>query len=329
MKIPVNEIKINEGRRKTDQSQVHQLIKSIGEVGLINPITVDPNHTLIAGLHRLTAAKALGWTEIECTVSNLEGIEAKLAEIDENIIRTNLTVQEQGELLKRRKMLYETLHPETKAGVSQANGMNKALGNNVSCNAQSTCKSFIQDTAEKLHMHPSTISRHLRIASTLTPKTADILSGMKKYPKQSELLKLCGLPPLEQEKVAELLAAGAIRSVAEYLNLRACENASTDTEEFEDDVSDKASIKEQNDLTDNQKSAVMLLSYITDYVSEQSRDLRAHETAFLSLPADYLAQVSEMLDELKETYDYLHDIVVQAQADHYGEGGTNVEKNDS
>jgi len=39
-------------------------IQSISEIGLLNPITVDREHTLIAGLHRLKATKQLGRTEI-------------------------------------------------------------------------------------------------------------------------------------------------------------------------------------------------------------------------------------------------------------------------
>ena len=76
MKIAISEVKINLGRRETRLSGVDELAKSISEVGLLNPITVDPNHTLIAGLHRLEAAKRLGWTEIECTVCDLEGLSA-------------------------------------------------------------------------------------------------------------------------------------------------------------------------------------------------------------------------------------------------------------
>ena len=87
---------------------------------------------MIAGLHRLDAAKLLGWTEIECTVSSLEGLQAELAELDENFIRSELSTVEYGELLLRRKEIYEALHPETKKGPAQAAGMNRAVGNNVS-----------------------------------------------------------------------------------------------------------------------------------------------------------------------------------------------------
>lgn len=98
MQIPIYQINVNAGRREADPEAVQKLADSISKVGLLNPITVDQEYTLIAGLHRLEAAKHLGWPEIECTVKNLDGLLAELAEIDENLIR--------------RKEIYEVLHPE-------------------------------------------------------------------------------------------------------------------------------------------------------------------------------------------------------------------------
>ena len=60
MLVQISEIKINAGRREADQESVQELADSISKVGLLNPITVDQNYTLIAGPHRLEAAKALG-----------------------------------------------------------------------------------------------------------------------------------------------------------------------------------------------------------------------------------------------------------------------------
>ena len=91
MRIPISEIKINPGRREVLSKGVSELAKSIAEVGLLNPITLNRDNTLIAGLHRLEAAKLLGWAEVDCTVSSLEGLQAELAEIDENFVRTDLS----------------------------------------------------------------------------------------------------------------------------------------------------------------------------------------------------------------------------------------------
>ena len=67
MKIQVNEIQVREGRRELDTDHVRELADSIRELGLLNPITVDKDHFLIAGLHRLEAVKLLEWRSVECT----------------------------------------------------------------------------------------------------------------------------------------------------------------------------------------------------------------------------------------------------------------------
>lgn len=106
MRIPIKEIKINPGRREALPERVAELAKSIAEIGLLNPVTLDRANTLIAGLHRLEAAKLLGWDEVDYTVSSLEGLRAELAEIDENFVRTDLSAIEYGEILLRRKEIY-------------------------------------------------------------------------------------------------------------------------------------------------------------------------------------------------------------------------------
>ena len=100
--------------------RVEELARSIAAVGLMNPITVTQDNTLIAGLHHLEAVKLLGWTEIECTVSDADGLQAELAGMDENFVRAGLSHRELGDLLLRRKELYEAIHPETQQG--QRNG---------------------------------------------------------------------------------------------------------------------------------------------------------------------------------------------------------------
>ena len=80
MKVPVDSIQVNAGRRDADRQHVVELAESIRELGLLNPITIDKSHILIAGLHRLEAAKLLGWTEIDCTITRLEGLQAELAD---------------------------------------------------------------------------------------------------------------------------------------------------------------------------------------------------------------------------------------------------------
>ena len=208
MQIPIYQINVNAGRREADPEAVQKLADSISKVGLLNPITVDQEYTLIAGLHRLEAAKFLGWTEIKCTVSNLSGLLAELAEIDENLVRRNFDCVDEGEQLARRKEIYEMLHPETRRG--------KRNGQTSKTDAGSVLetKSFAQDTAEKIGVTPRTVERKVQIAKNLTPEAKGIVKrndiGFK------NALKLSRLPPEQQEDAASQLAAGEIHSVDEY-----------------------------------------------------------------------------------------------------------------
>lgn len=214
MKIKISDIKVNPGRRAVESKAVAELAKSIATVGLLNPITLTEDYILIAGLHRLEAAKQLGWTEIESTVADMSGLQAELAEIDENIVRTKLTHQELGEQFLRRKELYEILHPETKAGVAQAAGMNRAVGNNVGAKLASTSKSFVEDTSQKTGMSKRAVSRLLQIANNLTEDAKRIVQANNMT--QDTALKLSRLHGTQQIEAASLLADGKIQSVEQY-----------------------------------------------------------------------------------------------------------------
>jgi ParB family chromosome partitioning protein len=85
--FPINTIKVNQNRRKTNPEKVSEIAKSIKEIGLLNPITVSQGYTLIAGLYRLEACKLLGYSEIEVNIMPINGLLAELAEIDENLFQ--------------------------------------------------------------------------------------------------------------------------------------------------------------------------------------------------------------------------------------------------
>lgn len=208
MKIPIFQIKVNDGRRSADPDAVQELADSISKVGLLNPISVDQEYTLIAGLHRLEAAKRLGWSEIECNVSSLEGLLAELAEIDENLIRRKLHYTDEGQQLNRRKEIYEALHPETQQG--KRNGQTSKTETVSVLEA----KSFAEDAAEKLGTTARTVRNKIQVAKNLTPKATQTVKehdiGFK------NALKLSRLEPEQQEAAASQLADGRIKSVDEY-----------------------------------------------------------------------------------------------------------------
>ena len=208
MKVKISNIKINPGRREAAPEAIEELARSIAAVGLMNPITVTQDNTLIAGLHRLEAAKLLGWTEIECNSIGMSSLQAELAEIDENIVRTRLSRQELGEQFLRRKEIYEMLHPETRQGMRNGQTVKNAKM------ASLETKSFAQDTAEKTGMSKRTVSRLLQIANNMTQDAKRIVQASD-IP-QDTALKISRLPSDQQAEAASLLAAGTVQSVEQY-----------------------------------------------------------------------------------------------------------------
>ena len=102
---------------------VDKLASSIREVGLIQPITVKPcsmmigglagqGYKIVAGHHRVAACRALGWSEIDALViDTADHLSAELVEIDENLCRAELTAAQRAQAIKRRREIWEALHP--------------------------------------------------------------------------------------------------------------------------------------------------------------------------------------------------------------------------
>jgi ParB family transcriptional regulator, chromosome partitioning protein len=94
VKVLIQDI-IIKNRIRIDTGDISDLMESISKYGLLNPITVTKDFELIAGFRRLEACKALGMTEIECNVVNIQSkIDKLLIEADENLTRKDLTVLE-------------------------------------------------------------------------------------------------------------------------------------------------------------------------------------------------------------------------------------------
>lgn len=87
----VSEIRIAARHRK-DMGDVASLAKSIDEIGLLHPVVVTPDGTLIAGERRLAAIKMLGWIDVPVTVIDLANIVR--GEHDENVLRKDFTPSE-------------------------------------------------------------------------------------------------------------------------------------------------------------------------------------------------------------------------------------------
>lgn len=116
--VPVEDVIVRDRLRPVSEAGVAALLASIGELGVIkDAIHVrrkkDGSLHLMAGAHRLSAARQLGWAMIPAKVWTCTDDWARLMEIDDNLAGSELTVLDTAVFLARRKQVYERMHPQT------------------------------------------------------------------------------------------------------------------------------------------------------------------------------------------------------------------------
>ena len=105
MKVLIENIKIGKRIRK-ELGNLDALKKSMNKYGLINPIVINSKNELLAGYRRYSAAKELGWVDIEANIMNVnKALDILEIEMEENIARKDFTQTELFEGLKVKKKL--------------------------------------------------------------------------------------------------------------------------------------------------------------------------------------------------------------------------------
>lgn len=112
--IRAEDIEVGGRHRALSDDAVTRLAASMREIGLRQPISVrivdemivDGQLTagvpvLVAGRHRLAAAKKLEWSHIDCLEVDDDALKAELWEIAENLHRLDLTKEQRDEHIRR------------------------------------------------------------------------------------------------------------------------------------------------------------------------------------------------------------------------------------
>ena len=207
-RLRIEEIIIPGNARAHDAASVRMMADSIAEVGLVQPVPVTPGKQLLDGVLRLGAATLLGWEEIEVRVLDLDELRSELAGIDANLIRVELTELERAECLLRRKVVYETLHPEVRYGSSE---MMQAVRRAEKDAARPP--SFADDSACRMGCDTRTVQHLVGIAGGLPQDVRDLIRATPVADIQSDLHKLSRCPEGEQRKIAGRLATGELTRV--------------------------------------------------------------------------------------------------------------------
>ena len=111
--LSIDDVRVPDARLR-GLGDFEALRESIASAGLLQPIVVDTTHTLVCGLHRLEACRSLGWTRIPALVEDFDSPRARLAEVDENLCRRELTVLERAEHIALRRTLRPTPRPRAR-----------------------------------------------------------------------------------------------------------------------------------------------------------------------------------------------------------------------
>lgn len=219
-KIPLDAIIDTDRLRPVDDAWAAALAESIRDHGLEQPIVVRPNplsasgsFVLVAGCHRLAAFRLLGLAEIDAIVRALTPDEARLVEIDENLMRRELDPLDRAVFLAERKAVWERMHPETAHGGDRKSRKNKGE-NQVAMIATR----FSKDVAARTGLSERSVRMACQIAAELGP---DAIARLRTTPlagNQSQLLLLAKMDA--DARAAAIEAAVAAKSMTVSAALR-------------------------------------------------------------------------------------------------------------
>lgn len=121
----------NRQRKAFAENALQLLAASMASKGLLHPIVVRPwddpvtgrEYELVCGERRFRAAKLLGWERIPATaIADLDPIARREAELEENILRVDLTWQERTAAIAELHRLRGGTARATAAELTEANG---------------------------------------------------------------------------------------------------------------------------------------------------------------------------------------------------------------
>ena len=89
--IQIDQIKVGT-RFREELGDIESLAQSLESEGLINPITLDQEHNLLAGGRRLAAAQLLKWETISANIMQIDSEgDLRIIELVENVQRKDLS----------------------------------------------------------------------------------------------------------------------------------------------------------------------------------------------------------------------------------------------
>lgn len=166
------------------------------------PITVrrlkNGKYRLVSGAHRLAACRQLGDAMIEVIIRDLDDLQARLMEIDENLCRAELNALDRASFLAERDRIWREMYPEHTRG---------KVGAKVRWHGLTENTSFGDDFKEKVGLSPRSIQMDVRLYRLLatTPGVLDRLRGTWLEDHQGQLKALAKVDDSDRAAVLDLL----------------------------------------------------------------------------------------------------------------------------
>ena len=205
-RVSVDAVQVDEARRGIlDHKHVEALAASMGQIGLQHPIGICAESTepdspihLVDGLHRLEAARLLGWDDIDVVfLDDMSEDDREIWQVDENLRRRQVSPAEESLLLERRAQAWER---------KQAAGRNPpaSLPDGRAAGPQHV-KGFAADTERKTGI-PKRRTNEARARAKAIPRIAE-LKGTSLDTKV-ELDALAKKTPEEQDELIDRAKGG-------------------------------------------------------------------------------------------------------------------------
>jgi len=210
-----NSIEVGPRLRPVSDAGVAAVKASIIELGTMKDAIHVRKKTgdsvvLLAGLHRLTAVKELGWDMIPVVAWRCNDDWARLMEIDDNLAGAELTPLDTAVFLAERKAVYERLHPETKAGVAGATSRWDATD-------IMSVASFAAASAEKFGMSERHVRRMIAAGSGLGQDDIALLRSSDRHVSLSDLQTLAKVEPKLRFGICKSLSEGKAKNASDAL----------------------------------------------------------------------------------------------------------------
>lgn len=109
LQVPINNIKPdkNQPRQRFRQADLQEMAENIQFQGIINPIEIDQNYTIVTGERRWKAAKLAGLKEMPCILNDIHGKERFLRQVSENVHHNTMAPLDIAKAYRKLITLYK------------------------------------------------------------------------------------------------------------------------------------------------------------------------------------------------------------------------------